>query len=107
MTKLNRSHLIHGDNSYILPVSWAHGDRSAGEWPSSGIDRDSTGFFHGSRGFQKPASDQLLSEPAIVASLAKATLPANPTIDWDDWIADYSRIRDLQLKQPIQKTFGL
>jgi len=34
------------------------------------------------------------SEPAIVAGLAKTTLKPNPNIDWDAWIADYSRVRD-------------
>jgi hypothetical protein len=36
----------------------------------------------------------LLSEPAIVAGLAKAMLDPNPKVDWDAWVADYSKIRD-------------
>ena len=34
------------------------------------------------------------SEPAIVAGIAKATLPANPKVDWDDWVGDYALVRD-------------
>jgi anaerobic selenocysteine-containing dehydrogenase len=34
------------------------------------------------------------SEPAIVDGLSKTTLKPNPNIDWDAWIADYSRVRD-------------
>ena len=34
------------------------------------------------------------SEPFIVAGLAKATLPANPKVDWDRWLGDYSLVRD-------------
>ena len=41
-----------------------------------------------------PASPHLLSEPAIVAGIAKATLAPNPNIDWDAWVADYSLVRD-------------
>lgn len=31
---------------------------------------------------------------AIVAGIAKATLQSNPTVDWDAWVGDYSRVRD-------------
>ncbi len=33
---------------------------------------------------------RLLSEPAIVAGIAKATLAPNPTLDWDAWVGDYA-----------------
>jgi anaerobic selenocysteine-containing dehydrogenase len=55
---------------------------------------DSTGCMHGSRGVAAPASEHLLSEPAIIAGIAKATLAPNPKVDWDGWVADYSKIRD-------------
>ena len=55
---------------------------------------DSTACIHGSRGYAEPASAELRSEPWIIAALAKAVLPPNPKVDWDGWIADYSRIRD-------------
>jgi anaerobic selenocysteine-containing dehydrogenase len=35
-----------------------------------------------------------MSEPAIVAGLAKATLEHNPKLDWDAWVGDYSLVRD-------------
>src|SRR5262249_2597509 len=53
-----------------------------------------TGYMHSSFGSAKPASPHLMSEPAIVAGLAKATLPSGPAIDWDGWVADYARIRE-------------
>ena len=46
-----------------------------------------------SRGFLKPASGDLLSEPAIVARLAMATLGARSNIDWQALAADYDLIR--------------
>ncbi len=36
-----------------------------------------------------------MSELAIVAGMAKATLPAHPKWRWDDWRDDYSRVRDM------------
>jgi len=55
---------------------------------------DTFSSIHGSIGRRKPASPDLKSEVAIVAGLAKATLPANPKVKWDEWVADYSLIRD-------------
>ena len=54
---------------------------------------DSTGCMHGSRGVAEPASDKLLSEPAIVAGIAKATLGPNK-VPWDAWVADYAKVRE-------------
>ena len=31
---------------------------------------------------------------AIVAGIAKATLPPNPKVPWDGWLADYATIRE-------------
>jgi len=47
-----------------------------------------------SRGFLRPASEDLLSEPAIVARLAIATLGNRSGINWQELTADYDRIRD-------------
>ena len=33
-------------------------------------------------------------EPKIIAELAKATLPPNPKVNWDGWVADYATIRN-------------
>jgi anaerobic selenocysteine-containing dehydrogenase len=55
---------------------------------------DSTGVMHASDGVAEPAADTLLSEPAIVAGIAKATLAPNPRVPWDAWVADYALVRD-------------
>ena len=92
-TKLNRSHLIHGEVSYLLPcLGRLEIDRQGGI-PQAVATEDSTGCMHGSRGFVEPASSLLRSEPAIVAGIAKALLPANPRVEWDRWVSDYSLIR--------------
>jgi molybdopterin-dependent oxidoreductase alpha subunit len=93
-TKLNRSHLIHGEVAYLLPcLGRIELDRQV-SGPQSVSMEDSTACIHGSLGMQPPASPFLRSEPAIVAGLAKATLPPNPKLDWDAWVGDYSRVRD-------------
>jgi len=94
LTKLNRSALIHGKVSYILPCLGRveRDDQASG--PQAVSMEDSTGCMHGSLGMVKPASSDLLSEVKIVAELAKATLPPHPQVPWDEWVADYSKIRD-------------
>lgn len=93
-TKLNRSHLVHGRDAYLLPcLGRIEIDRQQGGEQAVTME-DSTAFMHGSRGRAAPAADTLLSEPAIVAGIAKALLPPNPRVDWDAWVADYGRIRD-------------
>lgn len=93
-TKLNRNHVIHGKAAYILPcLGRIEIDRQRGIPQSVSIE-DSTSCMHGSRGMAEPAAATLLSEPAIVAGLARATLAPNPKVDWDAWVADYGRIRD-------------
>lgn len=93
-TKLNRSHLVHGKVAYLLPcLGRTEIDRQGGVEQSVSVE-DSTGCMHGSRGRAEPAAATLLSEPAIVAGLAKALLPPLPALDWDAWVADYAKVRD-------------
>jgi len=94
-TKLNRSHLVHGRVSYLLPCLVRAEEDVQESGPQSVSIEDSFSHIHGSIGKRKPASEHLLSEPAIVAGMAKATLPTNPKVQWDAWIGDYRMIRDL------------
>jgi anaerobic selenocysteine-containing dehydrogenase len=50
-------------------------------------------MVHASSGKLRPASDQLRSEPAILAGMAHAALP-NSKVPWLDLSADYDRIRN-------------
>jgi molybdopterin-dependent oxidoreductase alpha subunit len=93
-TKLNRSHVIHGKAAYLLPcLGRIERDLQAGGLQAVTVE-DSTGCMHGSRGVVKAAAASLLSEPAIVAGLAKATLAPNAAVPWDAWVGDYALIRD-------------
>jgi molybdopterin-dependent oxidoreductase alpha subunit len=93
-TKLNRNHLIPGEVTYILPCLGRIEIDEQATGPQAVAVEDSTACIHGSKGIAKPASPDLLSEPRIVAELAKATLSPNPKVPWDDWVADYARVRD-------------
>ena len=93
-TKLNRGHVIHGEISYVLPCLGRVEIDNQASGPQSVSVEDSTSCVHGSLGMRTPASPHLLSEPAIIAGIAKATLAPNPNIDWDAWVADYALIRN-------------
>jgi len=98
-TKLNRSHLITAKTSLLLPcLGRTELDEQNGVAQSVTVE-DSMSMVHASRGSLKPASDQLRSEPAIVAGMALATLP-DTKVNWADFVADYSLIRDA-----IEKVF--
>jgi len=93
-TKLNRSHLVHGKDALILPcLGRTEIDLQAGK-PQSVSVEDSMSMVHLSAGINAPASDQLLSEPAIVARLAEATLGKRSDTPWRWLVQDYDRIRD-------------
>jgi molybdopterin-dependent oxidoreductase alpha subunit len=94
-TKLNRSHLFPGTQTYILPcLSRAEIDMQATGNQSVSTE-DSFSHISGSIGKRTPASEHLKSELAIVTGIAKATLNANPRLKWDEWTADYSLVREL------------
>jgi molybdopterin-dependent oxidoreductase alpha subunit len=93
-TKLNRSAIVHGEIAYLLPCRGRIELDEQASGPQAVTMEDSTGCIHGSLGLHPPASPHLLSEPAIIAGMAQATLPPNPKVDWQGWVSDYSRIRD-------------
>jgi molybdopterin-dependent oxidoreductase alpha subunit len=93
-TKLNRAHLITGEQALILPCL-GRTETDVQESDAQFVTTEnSMGVVQSSRGFLPPASDQLLSEPAIVARLAMATLGNRGNVDWQALVADYDLIRD-------------
>ncbi|MCQ4046132.1 FdhF/YdeP family oxidoreductase [Streptantibioticus rubrisoli] len=93
-TKLNRSHVITGARALILPTL----GRTEKDVQATGEQfvtvEDSMGMVHASRGQLAPASTQLLSEPAIICRLARATLGPDSVVPWTDFEADYDLVRD-------------
>ncbi|HTS36798.1 MAG TPA: FdhF/YdeP family oxidoreductase [Candidatus Solibacter sp.] len=94
-TKLNRAHLITGKQSLILPCL-GRTDRDVQAAGAQFVSvENSMGIVHTSRGSLDPPSEQLLSEPAIVAGLAVATLGNRSSVKWNYLVEDYDRIREL------------
>ncbi|MFD4152789.1 FdhF/YdeP family oxidoreductase [Streptomyces hydrogenans] len=93
-TKLNRSHAVTGTRALILPtLGRTDKDVQRGGRQFVTVE-DSMGQVHASRGNLPPASPHLLSEPAIVARMARAVLGAGSATPWEDFEADYAAVRD-------------
>ncbi|WP_166381656.1 FdhF/YdeP family oxidoreductase [Polaribacter sp. 11A2H] len=92
-TKLNRSHLITGKKALILPCL----GRTEKDFQTKGEQfvsiENSMGVVQQSHGTLQPCSKNLLSEAAIVAGVANATIK-NTTTNWTELISDYDNIRD-------------
>lgn len=93
-TKLNRSHLLVAKETFLFPVL----GRTELDLQATGAQsvtvEDSMSMVHASAGRLMPASEHLLSEPAVIAGMARATLTESQ-IDWLALVADYDRIRAL------------
>ncbi|MFF3946336.1 FdhF/YdeP family oxidoreductase [Streptomyces sp. NPDC001902] len=96
-TKLNRSHLVHGRQALILPcLGRTEKDEQRRGLQATSVE-DSMSMVHLSVGMKRPASPHLLSEPAIIAGMARAALPGSST-PWEHYVEDYDRIRDTMAK---------
>ncbi len=94
-TKLNRSHLIPAaGETWLLPCLGRIERDLQASGPQTVTMEDSTSVIHASFGKVDPASPFLLSEPAIVAGIAKAVLPPTTGVDWDAWVGDYALVRE-------------
>ncbi|KVS57270.1 CbbBc protein [Burkholderia cepacia] len=92
-TKLNRSHLIHGRDALILPTL-GRTEIDLQDNVAQGVTvEDSMSMVHVSYGMNKPASPNLMSEPAIVAHIGHA-LFGSGKVDWLAYKDDYAKIRD-------------
>jgi formate dehydrogenase major subunit len=85
-TKLNRSHLITGEEALILPCL----GRTEEDGNQFVTVEDSMSVVHRSQGKQMPASSQLRSEIAIVCDLAGQLLDT----DWSEYRRNYDLIRN-------------
>jgi len=82
-TKLNRAHLITGEQALILPCL-GRTERDVQQGGEQFVScENSMGVVQASRGNLEPASEQLLSEVSIVAQLARATLGERTSVDWE------------------------
>jgi molybdopterin-dependent oxidoreductase alpha subunit len=99
-TKLNRSHVVPGRESIILPClgRTERDEQATGEQVVT--VEDSMSSVHASHGRLDPASLSLRSEVAIVAGLGRALLgsvddprPDAPALPWPEFTDDYRAVR--------------
>ena len=93
-TKLNRSHVITGEEALILPVLGRTEVDAQLSGPQYVTVEDSVCAVHASHGQIPPISEHVRSEVAIVAGIAHATLGTRHGIDWLAMIDNYDVIRD-------------
>lgn len=94
-TKLNHSHLLPGEVSYVLPcLGRTEIDRNAKGVAQIVTVEDSMSMVHGSGGINRPASPELRSEVGIIAGIAAATVGSS-VVDWANLAQNYNGIRDL------------
>lgn len=93
-TKLNRSHLVTGKEALILPCL----SRAEKDFQASGRQfvtvENSMGVVHLSEGNFEPPSEQLKSEPAIVAGIATATFGTESIVNWSAMLDNYDVVRN-------------
>lgn len=99
-TKLNRSHLHHGEIGLILPCLGRTDTIIEKSGPQTLTVENSMGTVHTTRGFVKSHTNRLLSEPHIIAQIASRTI-GNDIVDWHALIDDYDRIRILISKAVV------
>ncbi len=97
-TKLNRSHLVTGEEAIILPcLSRSDMDMLNNE-PQFISCENSMGVIQKSQGNLKPVSTLLKSEPVIVAELALKLFGNHGPVKWDKYLQHYDHIRaDIEL----------
>lgn len=92
-TKLNRSHLITGKEALILPTL-GRSDKDVLNGEEQFVTTEnSMGVIQMSKGRLHPVSEELMSEPAIVAHLSKKVFGNTAGIHWDNYLRHYDHIR--------------
>lgn len=107
VTKFNRTCLLHARETLVLPCLGRTELDLQEAGPQWVTVEDSMSMVHASRGKLKAPGPHVRSEPAIVAGLAKASMP-HSKVDWDALVADYDRIRDkIEAVYPDFRDFNL
>lgn len=94
-TKLNRSHLVGGKTALILPCL----GRTDKDVQPSGEQflstENSMGVVQMTKGVLTPLSEDLKSEPYIVANIAHKVLGTTRSVNWKHLAENYDAIREL------------
>ncbi|WP_454810935.1 FdhF/YdeP family oxidoreductase [Paenarthrobacter nitroguajacolicus] len=93
-TKLNRSHVVVGEQALILPtLGRTEIDRQGGVAQFVTVE-DTVCAVHRSVGPLEPIAPKVLSEVAIVSRMAQAVLGDKVPVDWGGLGRNYDAIRD-------------
>ena len=94
-TKPNRSHVVHGKTSLILPTLGRSDldDKHPGGAQFLSVE-NSMSVVSRTQGRLRPVSDHLLAEPVILARMAEAIFGPDHIVDWKAMAEDYDVIRD-------------
>lgn len=94
-TKPNRSHVVHGKTSIILPTLGRtdKDDKHPGGAQFLSVE-NSMSVVSRTQGRLEPVSDHLLAEPVLLARIAEAVFGSDHVIDWRAMAEDYDVIRD-------------
>lgn len=93
-TKLNRGHFVHGREALILPCL-GRSDKDMIHGLNQFVTcENSMGVIQASKGVLKPVSPKLLSEPVIVARMARTVLGDRSKVNWEKYAQHYDAIRD-------------
>jgi len=93
-TKLNRAHLVTGEQALILPCLGRTEIDQQQDGAQFVSTENSMGVVQRSQGQLAPGSAHLRSEVAIIAGLAQTVLGGRSDVDWAGLAANYDRIRD-------------
>ena len=93
-TKLNRTHLVTGKTALILPtLGRSEKDMKNGKQRNFTVE-NSMGRVTQSKGVLKPASNNLMSEPEIIATIADTYFSGKHSMDWKVLGQDYELVRE-------------
>ena len=94
-TKPNRSHVVHGKTSIILPtLGRTDRDDKHRDGAQFLTVENSMSVVSRTQGRLEPVSDHLLAEPVLIARMAQAALGEDHIVDWREMAEDYDVIRD-------------
>ena len=92
-TKLNRTHLVTGKTALLLPTfGRSEKDMKGGKLRHITIE-NSMGQVRQSRGLLKPASENIKSEPEMIAEIAHTFFEGKHSMDWKAMGENYELIR--------------
>jgi molybdopterin-dependent oxidoreductase alpha subunit len=93
-TKLNRSHLITGEEALILPVL-GRSDKDVVNGEQQFVTTEnSMGVIQMSKGNLEPTSTDLLSEPVLLSRLALTVFGKDSKVNWKKYLTHYDEIRN-------------